>query len=67
MLHLKPLWAKHRRKKPLLGVFIALCADIKSKNVWKVEYITLCQKFLLKSGQFSKITCPKGIILEENT
>ena len=26
----------------------------------------LCQKFLLKSGQFTEITCPKRIIVEEN-
>ena len=55
MLHLKPLWAKHRRKKPLLGVFIALCADIKSKNVWKVEYITYAKSSFSKVDNFLKL------------
>lgn len=32
----------------------------------KKIYMTLCQKVILKSGQFSKITYPRRITLEEN-
>ena len=43
----------------------------RSLNVFPLKagvgwYMTLCQKFLLKSGQFYEITYPESITLEEN-